>query len=616
MKKIALLPAIFISTCGIAQVSKPLIGVEKLTSELLAKHEHRKTLSITKNQGAIVTVGNDVACNYQSQPIQNAIDAGETNIRVVAGSYNESLNLGTSSISIEGGYENCVKAANNDLSGGGTTTIDGAGSSLSAIIIPSSNAVNEILLRRMTIRNGGDASNFSGGGISINNSVSNILLEELNITNNRATFGGGVDILGGNANVDMINVSIANNTANTGGGISCDTDGSITFSDNRETGVGIFSNSAISGDGGGVWLSGGCEMNMYSGQNPNALLDFRGILLNDATGNGGGVHVQNGSTFNAIGFAFFAGDNTSPVSILANTANQNDDDSGNGGGVYVKDVGSIANLYNVNMSNNTAYNGGAVSVENGATVVTESVNQLFDFVFSCWSPGKCNQYSGNEATNDGGVFYASQEEDLGTKIEVFSSQIFENEASGTGAVSFITGAETELFIEGSVIYKNAANFILYNFTDTKTTYQYSTIADNSSSGSSLIRNFRGSLTLRSSIVHNLDAEPVYTTDTPVAESFDCLITHENNSFPNNIATQVNDPQFVDRGNDDYHINSFLSPAVDFCSGAAYPPQRSNDIDYEPRGWDDYIAGNEFGPFDIGADETYQNDVIFEDDLED
>ncbi|MCB1605031.1 MAG: hypothetical protein KDI59_10305 [Xanthomonadales bacterium] len=64
------------------------------------------------------------------------------------------------------------------------------------------------------------------------------------------------------------------------------------------------------------------------------------------------------------------------------------------------------------------------------------------------------------------------------------------------------------------------------------------------------------------------------------------------------------------GNRDFHIDSALSPAVDYCDNSKTGTLQQ-DIDYEIRGWDDpNVPGNVFGAFDVGADETYENDVIF------
>jgi hypothetical protein len=607
MKKITAITAFLISSSVMAETTKPVSAFEQFIAKTTPVNSQAKAVD---NRGVtIVTVGTDVTCDYQNDPIQDAIDDGFVHIRVAAGTYTENLTLGNSNMTIEGGYADCLAADNDDLTGGGTTAIVGSNNPASSVItIPNTADVNDVLFRRFTIRNGGQASLPFGGGISILNSPSNITLENLIISSNNANFGGGIAVLIGSPNIIIQDTLILSNTGQSGGGISCNASNEavINFLDTGSAATGgIFNNTATQRNGGGVELIGGCQFILYSGQDPDNIIDFRGIISNSTVANGGGVSVSSGSTFTAAGFQFFAGNNDAPATIRANTADSDTNDSGNGGGIFVTGEGSTANLLNVNMQDNIAYDGGAVSAEEGGVVTTESVN----FVFPCWSPGKCNRFQGNTARNTGGVFYTNQTSDLGTAIEVFSSQIYNNTATGQGSVSYISGTDASFFMEGSVVYENPGFTALYNFTNTSATYQFNTIADNDV-GFSVIRNFRGTTRLTSSIVHNNNADDVFSNDTPVSETFDCLITHEDASFTGTSTTQVSDPQFVDRANDDYHINAFLSPAVDYCDTFITTPERDNDIDNQPRGWDDYIAGNEFGVYDIGADETYDNDVIF------
>ncbi|MCB1586900.1 MAG: hypothetical protein KDI52_11495, partial [Xanthomonadales bacterium] len=71
-----------------------------------------------------------------------------------------------------------------------------------------------------------------------------------------------------------------------------------------------------------------------------------------------------------------------------------------------------------------------------------------------------------------------------------------------------------------------------------------------------------------------------------------------------------DPQFVNRANRDYHIAA-TSPVRDLCDASDL--LFGKDMDFENRGWDDpTISGD---PYDVGADETYASDIIFEDGFE-
>ncbi len=556
----------------------------------------------------IVTVGIDNTCDYQNLPIQNAIDDGFVHIRVVGGTYTENLNIDNTNMIIEGGYENCVKADANDLSGGTTTTINGSGdNTVSTITVSGSDDTFDIELRRLTVRNGGTASLAFGGGIVFANSVANAFLDQLVITNNTANFGGGLSVIFGAPTVNIFNTNFVANNANSGGAISCGSaTGVINFYDSGNPAFGtMILNNAVLRDGGGAELFGGCTLNMYSGQNPDSVIDVRGFLSNTAATNGGAVSVKSGSKFNAIGFQFLAGNNDGPVSFVNNSA----DDSG--GAVYAEGEDTEVLLYNVNVAGNAASDGGGVTIAEGAIMTTGSVT----FVFPCWSPGKCNRFVNNDASDRGGAFFVTQESDLGTDLKVYTSQIYENTSGANGgAVSYTRGTNSTTLIEGSMIYDNDSSTILYNFTNASSTYQFNTIADNIAS-ISIIRNFQGTSKLASSIVHNQDATNVYSSSAPVGDTFDCLITSEDSSFSGTLVS-VADPQFVDRNGDDYHINAFLSPAVDYCDTIITTPDIPTDIDNETRGWDDYVTVNIGSRFwDVGADETYQNDVIFEDGLE-
>jgi hypothetical protein len=89
------------------------------------------------------------------------------------------------------------------------------------------------------------------------------------------------------------------------------------------------------------------------------------------------------------------------------------------------------------------------------------------------------------------------------------------------------------------------------------------------------------------------------------------LAHEANSFSGNQIV-VDNPEFRNLEISDYHLNAQTSPAVDFCtdpSGSGFI-----DIDGEVGGWDDpnrpNLGGNPAAVFDAGADETYENDLIF------
>ena len=389
----------FISTIGLTlEIESNNSITEKpihLSNELIAKqtsvYEKAQILLSNKSGANIVTVGPEASCTYQDGSIQGAINDGNNHIRVVAGTYIENPYFTNSNITLEGGYDDCMAAAA-DTVGNGVTIIDGSNDpEVSVITIDNSAISDQITLRRLTIKNGGQPSLLLGGGISISDSTADILLDTLDINNNSANYGGGIGIVNGSPTVIIKDTNIQFNTGQSGGGISCNSSGEtyVTFYDTGSPFLGsILGNNATVRNGGGVELEGGCSMFFYSGQTPNQS-DTRGLLLNNAKEHGGGVAVSGSSSFTAIGYESGFGNNQSPVTIRGNNADNDSNNSGNGGGVSVRDIDSQAFLVNVNIQDNTAYNGGAVSAEDGGEITTFS--QLEDG--TCWDPDQCNSFN-------------------------------------------------------------------------------------------------------------------------------------------------------------------------------------------------------------------------------
>ncbi|MFK8013241.1 MAG: hypothetical protein AB8B80_14470, partial [Marinicellaceae bacterium] len=367
---------------------------DELVTKQFSAFEKVQNLLSNKNGENIVTIGTDASCTYPNGMIQNAINDGHNHIRLVSGTYLENPYFVNPNMILEGGYDNCTDAQANTV-GSGSSIIDGSNDpEVSVITIDDSVQSDQIVLRRLTIRNGGSTALLYGGGISIINSSADILLDTLDINNNSGNFGGGIGISNGSPTVIIKDTNIQFNTAQSGGGISCSSseDANVSFYDTGNRFLGsIIGNNATTRNGGGIELRLGCNMFMFSGQNPNESADIRGILLNNAKENGGGVDVSGGSTFTAIGYQSGFGNNTSPATIRGNKADNDSNNSGNGGGISVRGVDSKAFLTNVNVQDNTAYNGAAVSAESGGNVTTFS---QYD-EGTCWSIGSCNKFVGN-----------------------------------------------------------------------------------------------------------------------------------------------------------------------------------------------------------------------------
>ena len=190
------------------------------------------------------------------------------------------------------------------------------------------------------------------------------------ITHTASKTGSGVYVRG-NGVFHMYGGSITGNTENNGGGVYMAGGqftmygGSITKNtaekDNRNNG----------GNGGGVYVNRGCTFDM----NGNA-----SVSDNTATNNGGGVYASVGT---------FEMNDT--ASVTGNTANQ-----GNGGGVYVNDGGTFtmngsASVKSNKTVNNDAYGGGVYVIGEKSTFEMNGTASITD----------------NTAPNGGGGVYVN-----------------------------------------------------------------------------------------------------------------------------------------------------------------------------------------------------------------
>lgn len=201
-----------------------------------------------------------------------------------------------------------------------------------------------------------------------------------------------------------------------------------------------------------------------------------------------------------------------------------------------------------------------------------------------------------------------------------TNAVIENNRADFGTVLYTTGAGAITTITGSLIHSNgdsgtddfSDSDVFRVVTDAEFNIHHSTIADNNATN--VVFNIAASAAttsqLYSSIVHDASSGAVFN-NAAAAISVDCSMLHELASNPDASSpfTVVDDPEFIDRANNNYHINSALSPAVDFCDDFITGPINYRDMDFEEFGFDDPTSLG-FNRFDVGADETYGNDIIF------
>ncbi|MCL2571499.1 MAG: hypothetical protein FWE11_03770 [Defluviitaleaceae bacterium] len=246
----------------------------------------------------------------------------------------------------------------------------------------------------------------SGGGVYMEGSAGSIGTFEMHggfIYNNRAIgrhdaegtwlngIGGGVRLLQ-YANMVMYGGVIHDNDARQGGGIANGTATTLTIHPSSR----IRNNHAIGSDGGGIRLTTGATGNMLGGN----------IYGNTAIETGGGIMLHTGSTFNMSG-GVIGGAHPGPDLALPNP------------------------------NTNSAFDGGGIFVDTGATIAVTTGNAAGTGVI------------GNRANNSGGGLW------LNTGVSVtFTGQLNNNVANVEGGGAYVSGG-ANLTVNGQV-HQNAA----------------------------------------------------------------------------------------------------------------------------------------------------------------
>lgn len=581
--------------------------------------------------GNFATVGSDNACDFRvgATKIQDAIDdlANYDEIRIASNdTYEENLTISNRTITLRGGFSDCTDAQllNNQNSNDRTTISGDSNNNFAVLTITGDTQRNTVVLENLTFR-GGSGSFFSTGGITTFAADLFLDLRRVSINNNSSgSFGGGLNVVNGDTDVVGTDITIGANTGFDGGGVYCDgsnnsvlIDGVSQILNNKAS-----SNDADFGNGGGFHVTNGCFLSMYSGQNSNSTFDLSGVLLNDATGNGGGVYVDNGGKVNFIGaqtcftilnISFCRGNNDTVANISGNEAEKN------GGGVYVEGENSSFLIDSGLILNNTAVlDGGGIYVGDKADFVMtwdEQVNSTSQGGNDCWSPGKCSQISGNKGRWGGAIAVYGDAE-----AKIYRTEITKSRAD-LGVVGYVRDNGSALTFNGNVIVDNGKDgdgntyddFSLFRPIENGLSFPAliitnSTVADNAVTENVFAIN-ETSINVSATIINEPGTTLYSQSGANNSGFFDCVLVDDNSTVPaGSSGVVVDDPEFVDRANGDYHINAALSPAVDLCAGFSSTSRR--DMDLEERGYDDPDVGNVTGPFDAGADETYSNDIIF------
>lgn len=520
----------------------------------------------------IVTVGPDTNCdeNDLQSAINNAAD--NTELRLQAGTFTGNFDIFGTDLTIRGGYLDC-----DDANPGGSSTLDAADSGR-PLLVGSSNSSSEVYLENLFIENGSVADD--GGGIEIDGSDAHheVTLDNVTVRFNHADgYGGGVFMTGdsdmrlrltGSTTILGNDAGVAgSNGAGEGGGIYCRGVGSAGFIQFED---GLVSLNSSVNTGGGISLQG-CNLFMDSDAQ---------VAFNDAGSVGGGIAAKLDSDVTVSGGG--------SDSIVNNSA------SADGGGVFAADDATL-DLRDAVIRDNSADAGGGLFMRDNAVLTMGQSGSA-----PC-SASACSTLRDNSATAGGGLLMS------GGTASITRTRIEGNSATGNGSVASLVGGAS-LRIESSVVYENPGLDLFRLAIDGELEIAWSTVADNAAESGSpeIIRLTPDDVTttalrLVSSIFWNPGRDVLLLNDglgSNYSAEYDCLVSNELATLSGFTRSVVDDPLFVDPGDDDYHLQS-MSPAIDACDDTNAPTVA--DIDGDSRGRD--IGAPSMLVFDIGADES-------------
>ena len=560
-----------------------------------------------------LTVGGDGSCDFNTatQSIQDAIDTGIGEVRIAAnGNHNQSININNINIKLRGGYADCAAAIIDDNQSAqfGMTSIDLLMSSNNPTVTIVGNQQRNFILLEKLILTGAKNSPITAIGTNADIKLDQVIIQQ-NVMD--SGFAGGAIFTSNSNAIFTLHDSIVNsNTAANGGGIFCSgSNTSIVLTGNS----GIRFNTA-NGKGGGVFLSNGCQFTMYSGAlDPGNLVSLEGIQRNTATEEGGGIYADTGAKVVLYGhqlcqFGSCLGDNAYPANVNDNRSDSDSSGNERGGGIYMTGLGTTVDIYAGLIARNIGQNGGGVYVNDKASLTVARLSK------DCWDPVKCNYFHGNNSFATGGAIQNDQ-----GFVNISSTYFEENEGS-SGSVLYAFGNNSHNVFEGCVFNHNNSqgssdDFVIRAAVSANVEISHSTFADNFITSTSVFGiTLDSELRLFSSIVNEPDGDVLDANPGNVVS--DCIMVHEAFSLGGTISSNlyIDDPEFTDRNNRDYHLNMSTSPAIDVCDDSMSALQ-FKDIDFDERGIDDINVNDVDTPFDIGADEAVINDIIFKNSFE-
>lgn len=392
------------------------------------------SLGMSAPLSAFTTVGPQANCGFRTtlnNPIQLALNAGHTEIRLVGGtSYNGSIVIGGSAdVSLRGGFTDCTQATNNSLPSAPQASVLVAGASRDAGILMGESNVRRrsISLSSIELRPNLE-QNPTGPGIWVSGLL-DARLERSRITgfNNAGRDGGGVLVLGGT--LQLTSSEISQNRAQKGGGVYC-SGGTVRLDPASR----LLLNQAVSldsdGDGGGAYLMN-CTFRSEGRVLPSTLGGTSGIIGNQAGVAGGGLYIFGG--FTEIAGGPFCTDAAAPV-CLPRLAIIGANSAQIGGAIFARNNAEVQ-LDFANVSANTAIIAGGGFVLQQSSVRFGGQASIFpNYDRSHCSERICEVMSGNRVRQfnaDAGSGGAVRADDSDV---VFADVLFDDNTAFQGSV--------------------------------------------------------------------------------------------------------------------------------------------------------------------------------------
>ena len=603
------------------------------------------SLSAARGTGNIIRVGSDtLECDYNNlfDAISNASDGDTIYLQSTTALYlGSGYNIHNKSLNIRGGFESCI-----DNSPSGRTTLDANGSRrvFDIWLSPSNSSQMSVTLENLVITGGSTSGGFGGGGVLIDGRQGGLFVSLVNVlvTENETTAdrdGGGVRVLvngdreGDGLMLTMDNDSeiLSNSASGDGGGLACINSGFSTSGLMIRLGaINLADNSAT--NGGGMAINGCSQVIYYSGGPVFLIIPTGAMFANTATGNGGGIFVENG------GRAFIYGNAAAGFGDSAHAAHMVANNAANGGAAYVTGENSRLRLNDAVVAGNAATgNGGGIFAGdqssflmsrpaswNGACQPSESSGGLA-------SVPRCSRARNNSAGERGGAFFS----DNGAEVVVERTIMTNNQSDLFGSIMVArsdvdSGLTATIELADSLAYDNQGNTLFYAWTNSDITMRGSTVTDNNA-GNHVFRAFTSQsarVRITNSIIWDPDRTNVMSQGGTGTFNLtnDCLIGHQDagdtgfssTSFYSNI-----NPQLIEHEDKPYHPAP-TSPAIDYCDGFSVP-EDGTDLTNTLRGTahqgpptiepPNSVPG---GTFDLGAYETQWEelpDEIFQDRFE-